>query len=437
MEYIGKMNVSSVLGLPVITFFLLSIGFEWLYGHIRKRNTYSLNDTISSLSTGLLYRCRTLFFIGINALVLTFLENKIALWHMDPGALGTWIFAFVAYDFCYYWGHRIGHERQFFWASHVVHHQSEHFNLSTALRQPTSGILITWLKFLPLILVGVPAEVYIPIYLINLTYQFWVHTEHIPKLGWYEWIFVTPSNHRVHHGQNEIYIDRNYGGVFIIWDRLFGSFQEELDHTPVIYGIREPIKTFNPLWANVHIFIGMLQDAWRTRKWKDKWKVLISRTGWRPSDTAKKWPRLKSNLENFQKYNPPISSLVSCYAFIQFSAIMLADTALFVILTIHTGKTPNYELSALLLGMMLLTMLCTAYWFKGSKPILLEVLRVSLLFAWAYFSWNSPLYSPAISLGVFAYAFFNLIFLSFLSHSDKFSKLLPWTSWSFLKKNRF
>jgi len=206
----------------------------------------------------------------------------------------------VMYDFCYYWLHRLGHERTILWAAHVAHHQSEDYNLTSALRQTSTGFLFGWIFYIPMYLLGIPAEVVVTVGALNLIYQFWVHTQHIGKLGWYEWIFVTPSNHRVHHAQNDIYLDRNYGGLFIIWDRLFGTYQEELDAEPVVYGIRGPLQSWNPVRALTHIYCDMAQDCWRTRRWRDKLKIWFARTGWRPADVAQRYPREKTDLARFR-----------------------------------------------------------------------------------------------------------------------------------------
>ncbi len=262
-----------------IPFFFLAIGLELGYGVLRGRNTYRINDSVGSLFMGTLRTASKLVLIGLGGAVFASIEQQYTLWRMDTGSWATWVFAFVTYDLCYYWNHRISHERQIFWASHVAHHQSEEYNLTTALRQTSTGFLLSWVFYIPMFLLGVPAEVYVTVASANLIYQYWVHTEHIPRLGWYEWIFVTPSNHRVHHAQNDIYVDRNYGGVFILWDRCFGSFQEELEQEPCIYGIRGPLLTFSPLWANLHIYVGMAQDAWHASSRWDKLQVLVARTG--------------------------------------------------------------------------------------------------------------------------------------------------------------
>jgi alkylglycerol monooxygenase len=149
---------------------------------------------------------------------------------------------------------------------------------------------------------------YVSIATAHLVYQFWVHTQHIPKLGFLEWFMVTPSNHRVHHAQNADYIDKNYGGLLIIWDRLFGTFKEEDEHQTPIYGIRTALKSWNPAWANIHVFVNMARDAWHAARWSDKVRVLWARTGWRPADVAARHPVDKANLKNFHKYDPKLSN---------------------------------------------------------------------------------------------------------------------------------
>jgi hypothetical protein len=218
-----------------------------------------------------------------------------------------WLLGLLLYDFLYYWYHRISHERQFFWGSHVVHHQSEEYNLSTALRQTSTSFLTTWIFYIPCFFLGMPIYMYVSIATAQLIYQFWVHTQHIGKLGFLEWFFVSPSNHRVHHAQNPEYIDKNYGGLLIIWDRLFGTFKEEDEEVKPIYGIRVPLKSWNPLWANLHIFVNMARDAWRTNNWKDKFRVIGAPTGWRPADVAQRYPVEKSDLSRFEKYDPKLS----------------------------------------------------------------------------------------------------------------------------------
>ena len=306
-----------------IPFFFIAMLVELAYGVYRGRNTYRLNDSVSSLFMGVLSQARRFLTLGVGGYVYYLLTQYFSLPLMDSGSWWTWVFAFVLYDFCYYWLHRLGHERTILWAAHVAHHQSEEYNLTTALRQTSTGFLFGWIFYIPMFLVGVPAEVVVTVGSLNLLYQFWVHTEHVPKLGWYEWIFITPSNHRVHHAQNDVYMDRNYGGVFILWDRLFGTFQEELDEEPVIFGIRGPLRSFNPLHALTHVYVDMFMDCVRTRGWRNKFKVWVARTGWQPEDVAASHPRHKNDLSTFEKYDPQVPGLVAWYGFFQLVAVVL------------------------------------------------------------------------------------------------------------------
>jgi alkylglycerol monooxygenase len=357
-----------------VPFFVLAMVLELAYGVYRGRNTYRLNDAIGSLFMGILRTVNKFVLIGVGGYVYYSIEQYYALWRMDSSSWMTWAFTWVAYDLCYYWFHRISHERQIFWASHVAHHQSEDYNLSTALRQTSTGFLLGWVFFLPLFLLGVPIEVYITVASINLIYQFWVHTEHVPKLGWLEWILITPSNHRVHHAQNDHYLDRNYGGFFIIWDRLFGTFQEELEEEPCIYGIRGALHTFNPFWANVHIYVNMLQDAWRTRSLKDKLYIWVSRTGWRPADVAERFPRLKTDLAEFHKYDPVVRRGAGAYAMFH---LLTSNLALTLMLA---NPADVYWHNAVIVAMLTLNMICVAWWLDGRDTAMrLEGVRMVLL----------------------------------------------------------
>ena len=197
--------------------------------------------------------------------IYTWAFQHVALFELSASSPWVWIGALIGYDFCYYWLHRAGHRIGVLWAAHVVHHQSEDYNLGTALRQTSSGFLLGWIFYLPLAVAGVPPLVFGVVALIDLLYQFWVHTQQVGKLGWFDRWFCSPSNHRAHHGVNERYLDKNYGGILILWDRLFGSFVEEDEREPVVYGTRAPLRSFNPLWANLQVYRDLWLDSWRTR----------------------------------------------------------------------------------------------------------------------------------------------------------------------------
>ena len=295
------MDKSVLIFLAIPVFYTLMI-IEFTYGVIIKKNTYRLNDTFVSISIGLISRFPVILNLGFNTLIFSLAATTFNLKLLPLDSWVTWVVGFVLYDLTYYVQHRLHHEIKLLWATHIVHHHGEEFNLSTALRQTSTGWLWKWMFYIPMIVIGVPAEVFITVGGLNLLYQFWVHTEHIPKLGFIEKIFVTPSNHRVHHAKNPEYIDANYGGVFILWDRMFGTYIEEKENIKPVYGTVKALESWNPIWANIEVFYNMLLDSVRTKKWSDKIKVWYAPTYWRPEDVAKEYPSKPLNLQT--KYNP-------------------------------------------------------------------------------------------------------------------------------------
>jgi len=222
----------------------------------------------------------------------------------------------VFYDFCYYWLHRMGHESAVLWAAHVVHHQSQHYNLSTALRQTSSGALLGWIFYLPMAVAGVPPLVFGVVALVDLLYQFWVHTEQVGKLGWFDRWFCSPSNHRVHHAVNDQYLDRNYGGILIVWDRMFGTFREEDERC--VYGTRGELRSWDPLWANAEVYWALARDSWHAKSWADKLRVWLKPPGWRPADVAARFPKPPFDISKVTRYEPEVSLGVQWFAGLQF-----------------------------------------------------------------------------------------------------------------------
>ncbi len=373
--------------LYAIPFFFLLIALELVVDHWRGVRTYRLADAINSLSAGVLSQALGLLTKALGILVYAVAFEQLALFRLDANELWVWLLAFVFYDFCYYWNHRIGHERNVFWASHVVHHQSEEYNLSTALRQTSTGFLLSWIFYLPMALAGVPPLVFLTVAALNLLYQFWVHTRHIPKLGWFEWVFVSPSNHRVHHAQNPVYMDRNYGGVFIIWDRLFGTFQEELDEEPVVFGVTTPLASWNPLWANVQFYVQLWRDAVRAGSWWDKLRIWFMPTGWRPADVAAQYPLAKPDLASFRKFEVPLGRGRQCYAALQFAVYVLGTTGLLM-------QAPHASYAALMIGCgwVAYGLYAIGVWLENRpSATALEWLRLLL---------NAPLLAAALALGL-------------------------------------
>ncbi|MNC14696.1 Fatty acid hydroxylase superfamily protein [compost metagenome] len=304
--------------LLAVPFFFVLIAVELVADRVRGQHNFTLADSINSLSTGALSTSTGLLTKGVGLVTYALAFEHLALLQLPAQAGWVWLLAFVLYDFCYYWLHRLGHERNVLWAAHSVHHQSEEYNLTTALRQTSSGFIFSWLFYLPLALLGVPPLVFITVASLNLLYQFWVHTRHIPKLGWLEWVLITPSNHRVHHAQNPAYLDRNYGGVFILWDRLFGTFKEEDPAEPVVFGVTTPLASWNPLWANLQFYAQLWHDARRTTSLWDKLRIWFMPTGWRPADVAARYPQAKQDLALFHKFEIALGRGQQAYVAAQF-----------------------------------------------------------------------------------------------------------------------
>jgi sterol desaturase/sphingolipid hydroxylase (fatty acid hydroxylase superfamily) len=312
-----------VLATPV---FLGLIGIEILIGLRRGNDTYRLNDALNSIGLGIMSQLAGVFSKLMTVGIYTVVFDRVALRPLPGSAVWVWAAALVLYDFSYYWYHRLGHTVAVLWAAHVVHHQSEDYNLSTALRQTSSGWIAGWLFYLPMAVLGFPPAVFGAVALIDLLYQYWVHTQQIGKLGWFDRWFCAPSNHRVHHAVNDKYLDRNYGGIFIVWDRLFGSFQEEDDRERCIYGTRSPLRSWNPLWANLHTYVELARDSWRAQRWSDKLRVWFMHPGWRPADVAARWPKPAFDIASLQHFDPPMPRAAKSWALLVFVALLGANT---------------------------------------------------------------------------------------------------------------
>lgn len=243
---------------------------------------YDRTDSRTSLAMGV----GSLVFNGVWRFVeVAVLAGIAALTplHLGHGWVG-WVVALVGIDFMYYWDHRAGHEVRLLWASHVVHHSSQRYNLSTALRQTWTGEY-TFLFFIPVVALGVPWELALVSWSINLLYQFWIHTEAIDRMwGWFEAVFNTPSHHRVHHGSQSQYLDRNYAGVLIVWDRLFRTFEPENER--VIYGLTKNIETHNPFKVATHEVVALWRDVRGASSWRHRAGYLLRGPGWSPHPSA-------------------------------------------------------------------------------------------------------------------------------------------------------
>ena len=289
--------------LITIPIFLVLIIVEISYGVWKNDLKHSYMDTISSLSSGFTNLMVDILGLGIIIVSYPFFYERLKVIELEESIL-LYFIAFVCVDFASYCHHRLKHSINIFWNMHVIHHSSEEFNLACALRQSiTNNLGIGILFLVPAALLGVPPKMISILGPLHLFGQFWYHTRHIGKLGWLEYILVTPSQHRVHHAINKEYIDKNLAAIFCIWDRAFGTFQEELDDVPCVYGTLKPVRTWNPILINFQHLWFLTQDAWHTSSILDKVKIWFMPTGWRPKDVVKKIPRSKvDNVFNQEKY---------------------------------------------------------------------------------------------------------------------------------------
>ena len=312
------MNTYASLLLWVVPAFYLLIIIEVLYGHYKKNQTYNLMDTIASLSSGTTNLLKDILGLTIIIISYPFLLSKLSLFDIENN-LWVYIIAFICIDFSSYWNHRLNHKINIFWNQHVIHHSSEEFNLACALRQSISNFLGYGALFLiPAAIFGIQHEVIGLLLPLHLFGQFWYHTRHIGKLGILEYIIVTPSQHRVHHAINPVYIDKNLGAIFCVWDRWFGTFQEELDDEPPVYGVLKPVSTWNPILINFTHIWGLILDFFRTKSLKEKLILWFMPTGYRPEDVVEKYPIDKiDDVHNFDKYSPPTNKLVTSWVLFQ------------------------------------------------------------------------------------------------------------------------
>jgi sterol desaturase/sphingolipid hydroxylase (fatty acid hydroxylase superfamily) len=322
------MNTQEIIITWATPVFFALIALELLVAKLRGRTVYHSTDAINSLGLGVISQIVAVFSKLLTLGIYAWCVQRFAIFSLPANSVWVWVSALLLYDFCYYWLHRAGHEVNILWAAHVVHHQSEDYNLSTALRQTGSGVLLGWLFYLPMAIIGYPLEVFVVVALIDLLYQFWVHTELVGRLGWFDRVFCSPSNHRAHHAVNDRYLDRNYGGILILWDRLFGTFVEENDVDPPVYGTRSPLRSWNPLWANAEVYWATAKDAWHARRWRDKLLVWLKPPGWRPVDVAERFPKQGFDIQR-ERFLPVLSRGLVFYSIVQF-ALMLGMAVQFL-----------------------------------------------------------------------------------------------------------
>ncbi len=333
-----------------IPLFFLLIGLELVVARLRRQQVYRLSDSISDLSCGILSQLTGIFVALATIALFGWVQSRFAIQHwlavpawierppfphgsgpfglgIDGLALASWAGVFLLDDLAYYWTHRYSHEVNLLWAGHVVHHSSEEYNLTVALRQSSLHGLFTWVFYLPLALLGVPVMMWVVCHGLNLIYQFWIHTREVDRLPRpLEAVLNTPSHHRVHHGVNPEYQDKNYAGVFIVWDRLFGTFEPEV--AAPVYGITHPLASWNPVWANLHVFSDIGRGVRRATRWRDKVRIVFGHPGWKPAEVGPTERPRPVSADRFVKYDPSVPRGLKAYGLVQFAVALVASVAL-------------------------------------------------------------------------------------------------------------
>jgi len=391
--------------------FILLISLEAWAAKVKGIKINRSQDMISSLSSGVSNTIRDGIKFSFVIISYSWLVEHITIYQLSPIWLAV-IIAFVVEDFAGYWMHRLNHRVNIFWNRHIIHHSSEDFNLSCALRQSISNtIKFSAIFMIPAALLGVPPSIFAVLGPLHLFMQFWYHTQLIGKLGLLEYILVTPSHHRVHHAINPEYIDKNYSQILIIWDKLFGTFQPEIDSVKPVYGTLKPMKTWNPVIINFKHLWHLIKDAWRAKRIVDKIRIWFMPTGWRPKDLEKKFPLEIINDPKKQiKYETKNSSILIRWSWVQLAITNILMFHFFISLSTF-NSTLNYLYAfILILNIFSFTsLLDQRHYSLISESI--KLILVCGLFYYQNFSWYGLEGSFAYAVGIyFIISFFLHIF---------------------------
>jgi sterol desaturase/sphingolipid hydroxylase (fatty acid hydroxylase superfamily) len=397
-----------VLAIPV--FFLL-IGVELLVAKLRRTPLYRFNDALTNISCGIGQQITGAFLKTVLGIGYVWLYNHARIWTLEGDQWWVWVVCFIGTDFFYYWFHRYAHEISLLWGGHIVHHQSEEYNLSVALRQGAFQPATSWIFYLPLAVIGFSPIVFVVMNQFMVLYQFWIHTRAIDRMpAWFEYIFNTPSHHRVHHGVNPQYIDKNHGGTLIIWDRMFGTFQAEEE--PVVYGVTKPLASWNPIWANLDYLRDMLRLMRQCRGLGDMLRILYKGPGWRPSYLGGPLKPGPVRADRVQKYDTAVSPALNAYVLGQY-VVVLGAASLFLFSAEQLAKGyPGWQGMALQLGLaalILASIVSLGGLLEGKRwAPAMEVLRVLLTASAAVGLGIGTPYLLATGIGAGVYAGLSL-----------------------------
>lgn len=413
------------LSVPI---FLLLIAIEFVTGLVRHRKIYSFSDFVTNISCGIGQQVLGAFFAILTFVAYRYIYEEWRLFTIPD----TWYYAlllFIGVDFFYYWFHRLSHEINAIWATHIVHHQSEEYNLSVALRQSWFQTCFSWVFYIPLSLLGFSPGLMVIIVALNTLYQFWIHTRLIRTMGPFEWIFNTPSHHRVHHGSNPKYIDKNHAGTLIIWDRLFGTFQKEEEE--VVYGITTPLRSWDPFRANFHYWQELAQHAAKARG-LDKLRMFLKGPGWFPAEQGGFKSPPEIDAARFVKFAIATPPRVQGYVFIQFLFTIGAVTYYMFFANewiLSEGFSQIGRCSALAAFILLTIFSLGALLENRSYGWPVEMLRLvggmALMLLFHDESWFAAmlLLYPALQLILLAYIFLPVFFPHTSNHTSRKTRI--------------
>jgi alkylglycerol monooxygenase len=396
--------------------FFIFIGLELLIAKLRnKSEIYRLNDAITNLSCGIGQMVLSVLLKGMLLVGYLYIYRDLRLTTLGADKWWVWVICFIGVDFFYYWFHRYAHEISVMWGGHIVHHQSEEYNLSVALRQSAFQTFFSWVFYLPLALIGFDPAVFLVVAQFQTLYQFWIHTRLIGKMWWpIELIFNTPSHHRVHHGVNPQYIDKNHGGTLIIFDRMFGTFQ--LEEEEVVYGVTKPLASWNPVWANFDYFADLGRLIVRCRNPLDMLKAIVKGPGWRPAYLGGPQKPGPVTTKTFHKFDTTVSRPLGRYVLAQYVFVILGTSAFLLFSKTLWTMFDDWRAALLMVGlasMIYVAILGIGALLAGKGwGIVAEVLRMAGWMAvGVYFTYGTDYFLP-VTLGGAAYAFASLFWLS-------------------------
>jgi len=399
--------------------FVILIVIEIIVSRIKGINVNEHEDMISSLSSGITNTTKDAFKIGIVLISYAWLVENITIYKLEPLWLAVFV-AFIVQDFTGYWMHRLNHRVNMFWNRHIIHHSSEEFNLSCALRQSISETFkFSAILMIPAALFGIPVKIFMILGPIHLFMQFWYHTRLIGKMGILEYIIVTPSHHRVHHAINSEYLDKNYGQILIIWDKMFNTFQPELEDVEPVYGTLRPAATWNPIIINFKHIWQLIKDAWHAEKFIDKLKIWFMPTGWRPEDVKEKIPLKQiDNPYKQTKYKTKNSSMLVAWSWIQH---IIAGAMMFHLFTVMNIDSPSL-LDYLYGGFLFMHVFSFTSMLDHSKySIIAEFLKMLLGFTLLYiqgYIWFNISGIFVVGIIIYFVGSFILTFNFYLKHKS-------------------